>query len=123
MTPQEQNIDTFQAIVAVAWPFAQQWLKNSKLAPWISKETPGMNHLLSLAVAVATAAGLHIAGNAQSGWTLTIPPISALGHVVGQWAGQHFMYKFAIQTPETQKQILETLTRIEVAALKPEQKS
>lgn len=104
--------DSWQALVAVLWPYAQELLKNSNspLFSWIRSDTTNLNSFLSALVAVLTTAGFHFMGD-WNGGTLTIPPIVSLGHVAAQWLAQHIIYKISIEGPATQKQILAELQK------------
>ena len=98
----------------VAWPFFHQMMKNSHspLLSWINQQTPKANAALSGLVALLTTAGFHLMGDAQHGWILTIPSLVAMGHVAGQWLGQHIIYQTAISGPTTQKLMLAELQKL-----------
>lgn len=103
------SADSWQVLIALIWPIAQEWLKNSPLFSWVSKQTPKANAALSVAVATLTTVGFHLAwtGSAAVGWsiTLTIPAVAALKHAAGAWVLQHIVYKKIVKDPATQVQI------------------
>lgn len=105
--------DSWQALIAVLWPFLQQQWKNSNspIFRWVTAETHKVNLMLSGIVAVLTTAGFHFMGSLADGGTLTIPPIASLGHVAAQMFMQHFVYHAVISGPDIQKQILGELKK------------
>ena len=107
--------DSFQFLIALLWPFAQEFLKNSPWLPWITQETKNVNRWMSVLVAAATTAGFHISGTPQVGWTLMIPPFSALVHIVAQWVTQQFMYSTTIDHPARIKQLQASVDQIQKA--------
>jgi len=86
----------WQALIALLWPFLQQWLKDSKF-PWLTRATLARNYGASALVAVAAALGLHysLSGSAAAGWTisLAVPPASVLEAAALQYLAQHLLYK------------------------------
>lgn len=112
--PEVHNNDSWQVLIAILWPFAQQFLKNWEQFPWLTKATKVENHVVSMVVALASTLGLHygMSGTAAAGWTFTmvIPPVVALQHVAAQWLTQHLVYQGAIKVPDALQQIIVLLT-------------
>lgn len=101
--------DLFQAFIAVIWPFLQQKMKDSELAifAWIGRYTKFVNIILPPIVGLITTLGFQWSwdGDWSSGrnFHLAIPPLSAIGHVVGSWVLSQITYwlaKSKIQKPD-----------------------
>jgi hypothetical protein len=116
--PDIHSTDSWQLLIALLWPYAQEMLKHSSLAifSWIRKDTPKINMAVSGTVALITTVGIHFSwtktpdgGNAL---LMSIPPISALQHVAAQYIGQHMAYRAMISSPAIQAETLKELKTI-----------
>lgn len=103
------NADLWQAIVALIWPVAQEWIKNSPVFSMFSKQTEKANAALSVLVAALSTLGFHYtgAGTSAAGWDLhfTIPPLATLQHALLAWIAGHVAYKTYVKNPATQTKI------------------
>ena len=83
---------------------AIQWLKNTKLVPFINAHSAGINRTLSWFIAFASGAGIHYTFNGDAG-VLTITGLSA-GVIIHtatitckQYAVQWLIYKGIVKGP------------------------
>ena len=108
-----------QGAIAVATVFALDWAKRSNLPGlgWINQNTEKLNRVISLAIALATSAGLKVmSGDAAHGWVVAIPPLSVildtLVHAVTQFGGQEILHKL-YGNHVIGKELLEKVSEIE----------
>lgn len=97
--------DSLQLAFSILWPLLQQRMTGSRwiVFNWIK---PGSSNRLKIAVSAVAAAfstaGFHLAGSAAAGWTLSIPPLTAIIHMVVALAVQQLVYRLAVK-PATQR--------------------
>jgi len=74
---------------AVLLAYVLQWAKSSKLVPWISEHTKGINYVITGLLALVAAVGIHYQFDATSG-TLTIGGLTAgsITHGLWEWCKQ-----------------------------------
>ncbi len=92
--------DSLQLVFSVLWPVIQQRMTGSSwtIFNWISPQSSNRFKFAVSAIAAAGAtAGFHLAGSAAAGWTLSIPPLAAIGHAALALAVQQIVYRFAIK--------------------------
>jgi hypothetical protein len=90
---------------------AIQFLKNSGWATWFNRETDRANLALSIAVAAATALGVHVTFNAATGDGALHFNLHQVWDGVVQWAVQHAAYKNVVVPAETLGEIRALLQR------------
>lgn len=83
---------------------AIQWLKNTKLIPFINQHSSTVNRVVGWTAAFITAAGLHYTWDANTGTlTLTNLHLMSILHAAGDttksYAFQWLIYKGIVQTP------------------------
>jgi len=121
-----------QAGISVATVFIIDWLKKSAWFPWINNNTETINKIVSLSVALFTAAGLKIVsheGSISAGGivTIAVPPISVvldtILHAAGQFGGQEVLHKL-LGNHVMSKAMLDKVNAIEqsVKSIQGEQK-
>lgn len=87
-----------------AYLFAEliEWAKRSKWFPWLNECTETANRIAAIAIAGASAIGVHLIFSPEAG-TLTITGLTwhgiatTSGDWLKQWAIQNFFYRSAIQ--------------------------
>lgn len=112
--PNELQQDSFQAVFVLLWPVIQQWITKSQwlIFKWISPESTNRFKIFVSAVAAfAGSAGFHwnhTAYNLVNGGNISfaIPPLAVIGHAVGAWVTQHYIYNFAIKNPALTQELL-----------------
>jgi hypothetical protein len=65
---------------------AIQWLKSSKLFPWITAETATLNRIIGVVAAVATSVGVHITwnhGNLPGSYMVGVTGLTLMGILTG----------------------------------------
>jgi hypothetical protein len=81
-----------------------QWLKTTKLVPFINAHSAGVNRVVAWAMATGTALGLHIAFDSST-HTLVVTGLSAAVILHGAWdvvqniAMQELVYHGVLKTP------------------------
>jgi hypothetical protein len=62
-----------------------QWAKaqNVPVLRWISEDSTTLNRILSALIAGVLAFGINWTGDASTGWTIHVPPVSVL--IAGGW--------------------------------------
>ena len=68
--------------------YALQWLKKAGWCSWVTEHTTGLNRAISALAAALIAFGISATGDANSGWTITIPPLQVLALGVWEWGKQ-----------------------------------
>ena len=81
--------------------YAIQWAKSLSWFKWIDVDTKRVNIAVSAIAAIAVSLGISVVGDSGVGWTLTIPPVAALGagawEAVKQFVLQQLLYDGAVQ--------------------------
>lgn len=90
---------------AVVASMAIQALKNSGWATWFNRQTDRANLALSIAVAIATTAGIHWTFDTASGNGTILFNIHQIWGALSQWVAQHIAYKQFIVPSETMGEI------------------
>ena len=92
--------DSLQLLFSVLWPLIQQRMTRSGwvIFNWIK---PASSNRIKIAVsaiaAAASTAGFHVAGSAAAGWTLSIPPLTAIAHMAAALIVQQLVYRYAVK--------------------------
>lgn len=79
------HITTGAAVVYVI-----EWLKRSAGFRWLDTSNGKLNRIVSLVVSLVIALGVTATGNAEAGWTITIPPLATMTGVAWEFAQQFF---------------------------------
>lgn len=118
----ELQQDSFQLAFVVLWPVIQQFMTESKLwiFSWIKPESSARFKIaVSGCAAALSTAGFHWAGSwsaiAGGQFTLTIPPMVALAHMIGGWVGQHHVYTLMTIPKQNEVIIAQNRELIDVA--------
>ena len=78
--------------------YALQWLKRSKLFPWITAETTTLNRWVGAAAAGLSAIGIHLAFTATAGtpgsYVITVTGLTLPNVLHGVW---HWANQYALQ--------------------------
>lgn len=105
-TPDPTMVNDFMSTIAASTLAVSviQWLKNTKLIPFINAHSAGVNRTLSWLIAFASGAGIHYTFSGDSG-VLTITGLSA-GVIIHtatitckQYAVQWLIYKGIVKGP------------------------
>ena len=124
LSPDPTMVNDFMSTIAASTlaVSAIQWLKNTKLVPFINAHSAGINRTLSWFIAFASGAGIHYTFNGDAG-VLTITGLSA-GVIIHtatitckQYAVQWLIYKGIVKGPaETVTAISEGVRTVAVAS-------
>ena len=124
LSPDPTMVNDFMSTIAASTlaVSAIQWLKNTKLVPFINAHSAGINRTLSWFIAFASGAGIHYTFNGDAG-VLTITGLSA-GVIIHtatitckQYAVQWLIYKGIVKGPaETVTAIAEGVKTVAVAS-------
>lgn len=85
-----------------------EWLKKTPWCRWIHDDSGILNRVLSASAAAAMAFGIQATGDAQVGWTITVPSLSILMLGVWGWAKQFVTQQVLYDTILAPRRIKET---------------
>jgi hypothetical protein len=78
------------ATAGAAVVYIIEWLKNAPGFKWLSHTTPSVSRGVSAIISLLIAVGVTANGSAETGWTITIPPLAAMTGVGWEFAQQFF---------------------------------
>lgn len=67
-----------------------EWLKKAPGFRFLDAHRGKLNRIVSAVVSLVIALGVTATGNAETGWTISIPPLAALTGFGWEWAQQFF---------------------------------
>ena len=93
-----------QFALALISTYALQWLKQSKLFPWMTVETQTLNRLVGAAIAFLSSVGIlvsfdHVAGVLTVSGLTVANLLHAGARFLQQWAFQQAAYKGLVAPP------------------------
>ncbi len=93
-----------QFALALISTYALQWLKQSKLFPWLTVETQTLNRLVGAAIAFLSSVGIlvsfdHVAGVLTVSGLTVANLLHAGARFLQQWAFQQAAYKGLVAPP------------------------
>lgn len=95
----DQNVLATQLTVGLLGSGFLQWLKSTKLVPFVTENSGKLNHIILLLTSAGGALGIHSAWTAGEGGTISIPSLAVLGAGVWiwmkQWTVQYLVHKGA----------------------------
>lgn len=63
----DEQLITSQLASAALMVYLLQWVKRSRLIPWVTEHTKGLNRMLNAMLAMAAAVGIHYHFDAEAG--------------------------------------------------------
>lgn len=100
-TPAELTTHLTTGAVVV---YLVEWLKHQSWCRWLTADTSTVNRVVSGVAAAAVAFGVTWTGDADTGWTIHVPMLTALVSGLWEWAKQwtlqQVLYDAAIKKPQ-----------------------
>ena len=94
MNPMETDLSAHLTTGAVV-VYAIEYMKSSKLFPWLTVESTTACRVISAVAAAAMAFGIQASGDSAAGWTITIPPLEILLAGIWHWSEQFVVQQLA----------------------------
>ena len=108
------NVFLTQGTTILLIPLLVQWLKKSRVCPWMNANTEAVNRAVAWTLGVVSAVGIHWVGDWQGQvFTLSIDfsgvTVGSVTHevsiIAGQLGGQQFAYRI-LRAGELMEQVL-----------------